>query len=108
MSSTDTLGSECLLVPSRNSTAEVAALMPQASGRAIQAKSCIAGAARRAKASAFRRASRFGTSSPRSSVTKERSITNTVSAIGRATAATAGGAWSAIHTVNSLTSRSPP
>ena len=108
MSSTDTLGSVCWRAPSRKSTAEVAVLMPQTSGRAIQANSCIAGAARRAKASACRRASRLGTSSPRSSVTNESSITKIVRAIGRAMAATLGDAWLAIHVVNSRTRRSPP
>jgi len=108
MSSTDTVGPSCLPAPSRKSTADVAVLMPHTSGRVRRAKSCITGAAILAKASARRRASRLGTSSPKSSVTNESSITNTVSAIVRLAAAIAGGACAAIQAARSSTRWSPP
>ena len=108
MSSTDTLGPSCLEAPSRSRTVDVAVLMPQTSGRTTSAKNCMTGAARRANDSARRSASRFGTSSPSRSVTNDRSITNTVSAMGFEAAASGAGAWVAIRSAKSLTSRSPP
>ena len=108
MSSTDTVGPSCLWAPSMTSTADVEAPISHTNGRVTCEKIFMAGAARRAKSSARRSASRLGTSSPNRSVTNDSSTTNTVRAIGLAMAPTAGEALTVIHSARSLTRLSPP